>query len=156
MLESLSSKQRVISVIWPFTFIISFRMRWDSTKTAFFRTDWAQSLNRAYTCSVHGSNRFGNRTVRSPSAIIQFERTVSSDAFCATVKSSCRFSSLQEGKITLWWHSMSALCYNRITGSYQKSASSTISLQSASIAEDCRMWNCMKPQRLLKRHYHIP
>lgn len=48
--------------------------------------------------SVHGSNRFGKRTARSPRAMVQFERTVSEDALSTTVKSSWRFDSLRNEK----------------------------------------------------------
>jgi len=53
-----------------------------------------RSLNHAYICSVHGSNRLGKRTARSPRATVQFDRTVSDGAFSTTVKRSWRFASL--------------------------------------------------------------
>ena len=70
------------------TFIMSFSMRWESTRTAFFLTDIEASCRRAYIFSVHGSKRLGNLTARSPSAIVQLERTISDCAFSTTVKRS--------------------------------------------------------------------
>lgn len=77
------------------TFIMSFRMRCESTRTAFFLTDAQVSLRRAYIFSVHGSKRLGNRTAKSPSAIVQLERTISECALSTTVKRSWRFASLK-------------------------------------------------------------
>jgi len=70
-------------------------MRCESTNTAFFLTDIQGSFRRAYMFSVHGSKRLGNRTAKSPNAIVQFERTVSECALSTTVKRSWRFASLK-------------------------------------------------------------
>lgn len=45
--------------------------------------------------SVHGSKILGNRTAKSPSAIVQLERTISECEFSTTVKRSWRFASLK-------------------------------------------------------------
>ena len=45
--------------------------------------------------SVHGSKRLGNRTAKSPNAIVQLERTVSECELSTTVKRSWRFASLK-------------------------------------------------------------
>ena len=74
---------------------MSFNMRCESTRTAFFLTETEGSRNRAYMFSVHGSNRLGNRTAKSPRAIVQLERTLSEGAFSTTVKRSWRFASLK-------------------------------------------------------------
>lgn len=77
-------------------------MRCESTKTAFFLTETEGSCNLEYMFSVHGSNRLGKRTAKSPREMVQLERTVSDGAFSTTVKRSWRFASLgikQECKI---------------------------------------------------------
>lgn len=77
------------------TFIMSFSMRCESTKTAFFLTETEGSCNLEYIFSVHGSNKLGNRTAKSPRQIVQLERTISDGALSTTVKSSWRFVSLE-------------------------------------------------------------
>jgi len=77
------------------TFIISFNIRWEMTSTAFFLTDTEGSRNRAYIYSVQGSKRFGKRTAKSPSAMVQLDRTISEGALSATVNKIWRFASLK-------------------------------------------------------------
>lgn len=74
---------------------MSFSMRCESTKTAFFLTETEGSFNLEYIFSVHGSNKLGNRTAKSPRQIVQLERTISDGALSTTVKSSWRFVSLE-------------------------------------------------------------
>ena len=70
------------------TFIISFSIRCERTRTAFFLTEIEASRNLAYIFSVQGSKRFGKRTAKSPRERVQFERTTSEGAFSTTVKRS--------------------------------------------------------------------
>lgn len=74
---------------------MSFNMRCERTSTEFFLTETEGSRNRAYMFSVHGSNKLGKRTAKSPRAIVQLERTVSDGALSTTVKRSWRFASLK-------------------------------------------------------------
>ena len=76
------------------TFIISFNIRCERTRTAFFLTETEASRNLAYIFSVQGSKRFGKRTAKSPRERVQFDRTTSEGAFSTTVKRSWRLDSL--------------------------------------------------------------
>merc|ERR1711962_352379 len=82
-----------MSDIWPFTFIISFRIRWVNTVSVLLRTNEDSSLRQAYIRGVHGSTVFGNRNDKSPAAIMVLARTVASELLSNTVNRSCKLFS---------------------------------------------------------------
>eukprot|EP00474_Spongospora_subterranea_P002114 CRZ02572.1 hypothetical protein [Spongospora subterranea] len=66
-----------------------------------------RSLDHAYICSVHGSNRLGKRTARSPRPTVQFDQTVSDGTLSTTVKRSWRFASQKSASIIINRHNAS-------------------------------------------------
>ena len=119
---------------------MSFNMRCESTRTAFFLTETEASCNRAYMFSVHGSNRLGNRTAKSPRAIVQLERTLSEGAFSTTVKRSCRFASLKIQALkssSIMFRFFMRERERESTRSHQNFASMIINRHKASIPDAC-------------------
>ena len=69
-----STIRSAISDIWPFTLIMSFKMRWVRTVSVLLRTNDDSSLKHAYIRGVHGSTVFGNRNDKSPKLIKNNQR----------------------------------------------------------------------------------
>lgn len=122
---------------------MSFSIRCESTKTAFFLTEAEGSCSLEYIFSVHGSNRLGNRTAKSPRLIVQLERTISDGALSTTVKRSWRFASLditltsQRPCLNVLNKSMPTNREREREISHQKFASIIINRHKASIADTC-------------------